>query len=318
MRQLTSGVQRSGAPVASWRVGRGLARRGSAAIFLLVLITFVVGAATLTMALTSGVQSKITDVANRRDATFYAAQAGEQWAIWNLQNNSDWLEELPKSQALPNGYTYTVSATKADWPSPVTLISTGRSPNGAQSVAISVTLSPANTAPTLAIGGQMADSGSLRIQGSVDAIGDIDRSGTMTLSNIPGQPPSSLETMGAFNSSGNFSVPGNILANNYISSSGNIIAGGNEQCGSFLAQSGHVQIAGTIKSEDNPNLNLSTPTVDTSALINKAGTVTVPGGTVSTLNFTQASDGILYVSGDVDFSGNMTIIGTGTLVVGGN
>jgi len=143
----------------------------------------------------------------------------------------------------------------------------------------------------------------------------------MTLTNVAGQPTSSLTSMGSFTSSGTFNVPGNVEFNSAITSSGTVVAAGNVQSGGAISHSGTWNVSGSTLPNDSPNLVISSPTVNTATLIADAtsnGTV-MAGGVFAnkTINFNNSPNGIVYINGNATFAGTTTIVGTGTLIIAG-
>jgi hypothetical protein len=276
-----------------------------------------------TMTTVSGVQSQISDLSLKRNAAFYAAEGGIQQAIWNMKNNSAWVNTLPLNVALPNGCSYTISTVGApNWPSnPVTFQCVGTSADGSVVSQASATVASTGVAPGLAVGAGLTDSGVLNIKGGVDVVGNVTRSGTMTLTSAAGQPAASLEAEGAFTSAGTFVVPGNLQFNNAITSSGSVTAGGNVQSGAGINHSGTWNVTGSTLPNDSPALSFTTPTVNTATLISNAqsGGLTLPSGAHAnyTINFNNSPNGIIYINGNTTLSGTTTIVGTGTLVVQG-
>jgi hypothetical protein len=299
-------------------------RRGSAIVFLILSMSIMVTGTVAMMSMVSGVQSQISDLSLKRNAAFYASEAGIQQAVWNMKNNSAWVNTLPAVTTLPNGCTITVSAVGAvNWPSaPVTFQSVGASADGSVVNQACITVASTGAAPGLAVGASLSDSGTLTIAGGVAVGGNVTRSGTMTLSNVAGQPASSLSALGSFTSSGTFNVPGNVLFNGGVTSSGKLVVGGNVQSGSSISHSGTYTVTGSTLANDSPNLSFTTPVVSTATLESEAttdGTV-LSGGAFSnkTINFSQAPNGIVYINGNTTLAGTTTIVGTGTLIVAGN
>jgi hypothetical protein len=143
----------------------------------------------------------------------------------------------------------------------------------------------------------------------------------MVITTVTGMPTSNLQAMGAFTSSGTFTVPGDLLFNGAITSSGKVNVGGDAQAGGALSHSGQWNVAGSTSAFNSPALTINTPTVDTASLIQQAhddGTV-FSGGAKSnyTINFNAGSNHVVCISGNLTLSGTTTVIGTGTLIIQG-
>ena len=288
-----------------------------------MIIGVLVASMVSLMATQVGVQAQTTEIGLKRNAAFYAAEAGLSQAIWNMNYNQNWLSTLPQQRTLPNGCTCTVSTVgTVNWPTlPVTFLAVGTSSDGVVISQASITVTNTTLVPGMAVGGGLSDSGTLLIAGSVEVVGNVTRSGTMTQTNVAGQPTAALEAEGSFTSSGTFVVPGNVEFNNSITASGSVTAGGNVQSGSSVTHSGSWVVTGSTETFDNPNLSFTAPTVDSATLISQAasGGIVIAGGSKSnaTINFNSSPNGIICISSNVTFSGTTTIIGSGTLVVQG-
>lgn len=304
---------------------RSARARGSAVVFMILLMGILVAGMVTSMAMLSGIQTQSSGVSLKRNAAFYAAEAGLQQAVWNMNSDpTTWMSSLPYSTSLPNGCIYTVSVVGTpSWPTdPVTFKSVGQSADGSIVTQATVTVTNAVLAPGIAIGGNMQDSGTLTVNGSVQVVGPVTRSGTMTLTNVTGQPPASLQGMSTFSSSGNFTIPGNLAMNGAITASGKEVVTGNAQSGGAITHTGNWNIGGSTSQYSSPNNNFTAPTVDTASLISQAqanGTMMF-GGTMNapTFDFTASPNGIIYINGNTVIAGSIKIKGSGTLVIKGN
>ena len=298
--------------------------QGTIIAYFLVLIAALTTGLLTTLALSAGNGAQLAGLTLHRDQAFYTAEAGIQRAIWNLNQNPAWRASAaaPLVGTLQNGgvsSTYTV--TCIDITTGVKITSTVQPPTAPAYSQIVATVLGGGSAPGLAVGNNMGDSGTLLITGTVQTKGSVTRSGTMTLSNIPNMPNSDLQAMGSLTSSGTFNAPGNLLFNGAISSSGTVNVAGNVQSGGAIGHSGTWHVTGTSSAWNNPNLQINTPTVDTASLVAKAqadGTV-VAGGAKSnyTIDFTHGANHVVCVSGNLTLSGTTTVIGSGTLIVQG-
>jgi predicted acyltransferase (DUF342 family) len=308
--------------------GRGT-RRGSAVVFLLLIMSVLVTGMVATMTLLSGIGTQAVGMNFKRNAAFYAAEAGIQQAVWNMNNNPTWLNSLPLTTTLPNGYTYTVRMTTANpsWPdTPLVFQSVGSSPNGDVVSQASVTLTSTVLAPAVALGTNLTDSGNLTVSGTVQAKGNITRGGTLTLKNVAGQTPSGLQATGSLSSGGNFSIPGDVLINGGISSGGTVSVSGNVLAGGSITYSGSWNVGGQTHPYQNPNVSVTGASVDTDSLASQARTDTQSSGTVigggiygdTTIDFTQTSNHVVLITGNASFTGSFNVIGSGTLIVQGD
>jgi hypothetical protein len=302
---------------------RGSRQRGSTAIFFVMLMAVMASGMAATLAMQAGVDTQTIGISFKRNAAFYAAEAGIQQATWNMNYNSTWLSSLPIHGTLPNGCTYAINSLgTVNWPtSPVTFVSVGTSADGTVLSQASIMVTSVGSVPGMAIGGSLEDSGSLSVAGSVEVVGSVTRSGNMKLTNVSGSPTSSLESMSTLTSSGTFTVPGNLLFNGAMSSSGNVNVGGNAQSGGSITHSGTWDVSGSNNQDDSPDLSFTLPAVNTATLISEAtsGGTVIAGGAHSnlTINFNNSPNRIVCISSNVTLSGTTTIIGSGTLVVEG-
>ena len=307
------------------RPHRARPRRGSAVVFMILLMGVLIAGMVTSMAMLSGIQTQSAGVSLKRNAAFYAAEAGIQTAIWNMNHNPSptaWLATLSAESGSSTGCPYTLSVLgAANWPaSPITFVSVGSS--GSFTTQATVTISNNVLAPGMAIGGGMSDSGTTSIDGNVQVVGAISHSGNLTLNTVTGQPPASLEGLSTINNSGRtFNIPGNLEFNGAITSSGTMNVSGDAQSGGAITKSGTWNVTGTTTSLSSPNLSFTAPTIDTASLITQAqanGTVML-GGTLTspTFDFTASPNGIIYVNGNTILGGTVKVKGTGTLVIKG-
>lgn len=230
-------------------------RRGSIVLyFMLVMATLVTGTLA-TMSMLSNTETTSAGVAFDRSSAFYAAEAGIQQALWNAKNNPNfttWLQNLTP-QTLSNHCTYTLNLTSGNWPTlPLTFQAVGQSADGQVVSQASATISLDGYCPGLAIGGQMRDNGTLNVAGSLMVVGNVTRNGTTTMTNVEGQPTSSLKSMGNYLTNGTFNVPGDVLFNGYLTTNGTLNASGNVQFGnsnpanSYITNNGTLNVGGDI------------------------------------------------------------------------
>lgn len=299
--------------------------QGTIIAYFLVLIAALTTGLLTTIALSSGNGAQLAGQTLHRDQAFYTAEAGIQRAIWNINQNPSWRASAsaPLVGSLQNGgssSTYTV--TCVDVAGGVKITSTAQPPTAPAFSQIVATVAGGGSAPGLAVGNNMGDSGTLLITGTVQTRGSVTRSGTMTLSNIPNMPNSDLQAMGSLTSSGTFNAPGNLLFNGGITSSGTVNVAGNVQAGSAVTHSGTWHVTGTTSAWNNPNVQVNIPTVDTASLVAQAqaDAAVIAGGAKSnfTIDFTRGANHVICVSGNLTLSGTTTVIGSGTLIVQGN
>ncbi|HUO10102.1 MAG TPA: hypothetical protein VM008_17480 [Phycisphaerae bacterium] len=305
--------------------------RASAVVFMILLMAVLTTGMVATMGIVSGIQTQSSGVLLKRNAAFYAAEAGLQTAVWNMNNNPSptaWLATFstPPTRTMSNGCSYTLYAVNNNWPTSVTFQSVGSSSDGSVSTQATVTITNSVIAPGMAIGGGMSDSGTTTVAGNVQVVGAMARSGNITLTTVPGQPAASLEGLLTLSNTGKtITVPGNVLFNGAISNTGTLTAGtvsapGTVQSGGKITNTG--TITGSQTSYSSPNVSIAAPTVDTASLITQAqanGTM-MSGGTLSspTFNFNASPNGIIYILGPTTtISGTITVKGSGTLIVAG-
>lgn len=298
--------------------------QGTIIAYFLVLISALTTGLLTTIALSAGNGAQLAGTTLDRDQAFYAAEAGIQHAMWHVAQDATWRAPAnsPLVGSVPAGpVTCTYSVTCMDISGGVKIVSTVQPPSAPAFSQIVATVTGGGSAPGLAVGNNLADSGTLSITGAVQTKGNVTRSGTMALANIPNMPNSDLQAMGSLSSSGTFSVPGNLLLNSSITSSGNVTVAGKVQSGAAITHSGTWSVAGSTNAWNNPNLLINIPTVDTASLIAQAqadGNV-ITGGAKNNLviDFTHGSNHVVCVSSNLILAGTLTVVGSGTLIVQG-
>jgi trimeric autotransporter adhesin len=319
-------------------------RKGSAVVMYMLMLSTVITGTVASVAVLSNAQTQTSTVAFDRDQAFYAAEAGVQRAIWNLNHNAapaTWLASLPLTGTLAaNGSTFKITAGAINWPTaPVTFQCLGYSKDNTVTSQASVTISQSTStssgfSPGFAMGGSDTFSGTLNIAGTFETTGSIVGSGAIKLTNVAGQPNASLESKVSIIASGTLNVPGNLVATSGIVSSGSAIIGGNVQAGGTVSHSGTWNVIGTTTANNNPGLPFTAiPTVDTSVTTGlasgKFGTMQQITGTtgtstpLSSLTLNFANNPVIQINGDL-ITGPSTVItiippasGSGTLVVTG-
>lgn len=290
-------------------------RRGTVMALYMVMLTTVITGAVASVAVLSHSQTDSTGVGFDRDQAFYAAEAGIQQTVWNTNYNSNvpsWLGTLPITFTMPNHSTYKIQATTdvSSWPnSPLTFQCIGTSADGTVTSQANVTITQNTTtspgyAPGFAMSGADTFAGTLNIAGTFESTGSITSSGTINLTNVAGQPASSLESTGSYTAAGIINVPGNVIFNGGISASGKLTVGG------YLQSGGAVTISGTNSNTINGNL-VATNAVSLSStgMTNIGGNLQAGSSTGTTLSGTTVVGGNVSATGSITSSGSATIGG---------
>ncbi len=119
-----------------------------------------------------------------------------------------------------------------------------------------------------------------------------------------------------FANNGNVVINGDVQAKGSISTQGKLVDNGSLAAGGTISTQGSVDITGA-SAQNVPNITI--PTINISALAATATQVIHVGNSqpnVSSINFGQG--GIVYYDGPINFKGNVTLTGYGTLVVNGD
>ncbi|HWB54251.1 MAG TPA: hypothetical protein VG722_08660 [Tepidisphaeraceae bacterium] len=309
------------------------ARNGTILVFYLLLLGTIITGTVTAMAVLSVSQTQGTSIGFQRDEAFYAAEAGIQQAVWNINHNaSSWLSQMNANSkqwptvTLNNNSTYYVKCTSdaSKWPgSPMTLQCIGTSANGTVTSQASVmvtettkttgggdgTTSHGGYAPAFAMSGADNFSGSLNIVGSFESTGSFSGSGNIVLTNAPGQGNASLMALQSYNASGSFTVPGDLVFNGDVNSSGKITVGGNVRSGGAVNGTGALYVTGNVWAES----GLSNGSLNVGGNVQSGGTLSVTGSSSVTGNMlavgSVTTGGSVTVGGDIQSGGALTSSG---------
>jgi hypothetical protein len=290
--------------------------RGSIMV-LAIIVSVILSALICVMCWMATEQTQRTASLSKVDQAFFAAEGGLERVKWYCKNGQLGEIKSPLVGTI-NGLSYSVSWSTVSG-STIKVSSTGSAGNASYSLSAQVT--PPTEAPSLAVGGAMADAGPINVTGNLAVAGDVTRAGKTILETAPGKPPSSLMISGYLFSAGHFDIPGDLLVNESITAMGSITVGGDVQAGEVILHAGNWDITGATTPYTNPNVKISVPTVDTAALIRDAksqGKVLHKGiFTSPTIDFTSSPNGIVCYDGDTTILGNVNFRGSGTLVING-
>jgi hypothetical protein len=149
---------------------------------------------------------------------------------------------------------------------------------------------------------------------SIGSLGSV--SYTMSETVAPPAPSApQLANAGNGNISGAVTINGNQQTNGTINTGANLQVNGNLSAGGSI--NGSPAVSGT-KTASATGLNPpSVSAIYTAVKALATHTLTNPSS-ISTLDFTTASNGILFINGDANMSANVVVMGSGTVVVSGN
>jgi hypothetical protein len=289
--------------------------RGSIMV-LAIIVSVILSSLICVMSWMAAEQTQRTASLAKMDQAFFAAEGGLERVKWYCKNGQ--IGEIKSPLVGTNGLSYSVWWSTVSG-STIKVNSTGWA--GSASYSLSAQVTPPVLAPSLAVGGAMADAGPITVTGNLAVAGDVTRAGKTTLNTAPGKQPSSLMISGYLFSAGHFDIPGDLLVNEYITALGSITVGGDVKAGKVILHAGNWDISGTTTPYSNPKVKISVPTVDTDALIrdaNSQGKV-LHGGifTSPKIDFTASPNGIVCYDDDTTILGTITFKGTGTLVIKG-
>ena len=254
-------------------------RRGSVLVMYMMIMGTLVTGTVASVAVLSNSETQSGSIGFDRQQAFYAAEAGIERAVWNLNHNATnfvaGINVPTTGTVYSTGPSYTVTCTTANpnWPTtPLSFQSVGTSADGkvTSQTTITVTDTVSNSpgfSPGFAMAGSNTFSGTLNIAGSFETTSAIVSSGTVKLTNVPGQLVP-LESDEHLHRCGTLTVPGNMLFNGNVVANGTVNVAGNVQSGrnhhplrKRLARRRHHHFAKRVR----PSLSFTTPTFDTSA-----------------------------------------------------
>ena len=262
--------------------------RGNIVVYLLVVLMVLVMGVVVSTASVSAVQAQISGLQYKRDQVGCAAETGIQRAFYEVEYGS-WQSTTtyPQLTGTVGNCQYAVTAAGGGWNTPVVVTSVGTyTSDSTVDCTIRVTLSPKNLIPAINLGSGIQENGNLTIDG-------------------------------------NALVKGNINLGGRVAIDGTLIYGG------------------VNNGESNANFQWANPATipsPPSVWYDASGTLTPPANVInvspmvksgsgarwcfrssspSTLDFRTTSNGVLYYFGDVSLK-NVTVYGSGTLVVFGN
>jgi Tfp pilus assembly protein PilX len=253
-------------------------RRGTALVLMVVLSVIITGMV-MALAWTAGVHTQITNNFIKSDRDFYAAEAIANQAMWQIKQSSSWRP--------------TASTTPA---------TSGTATIGGYSYAY--TLSCATDAT---------------ISGAVDVKVVTTYGGTQTdtvsLVYAQSTPAPQLANSGNGNISGSVTITGNEQTSGAVNANSNLHITGNLQAGGAI--NGSPVVSGTKTANVSGLSNPSVATIYSSLKSQATYTMNNPSS-ISVIDFTAASNGIIFINGDANINSSPTIYGTGTLVISGN
>jgi hypothetical protein len=266
---------------------KSLRSRGTIVAYALVMLSVLIMGVVMTTAAASGTHAQMAGLQAKRDQVYYAAEAGIQRAVYEIQYGT-WATTTiyPTLTGSSGSANYSVTASGAGWNSTasVTSVATLASDSSIKCT-ITVAIQPKVTIAAISLGAGVSENGNLTVDGNALVKGSIDIGGKVAISGTL--------IYGGTNNGVNHSNfihddPANIPSPPAV----------------------WYDASGTQTVPDNV-INV-TPLVSTAN-----GAKALTSASPSTLDFRTASNGVLFYNGNLDLR-NVTVYGSGTLVVFGN
>lgn len=292
-------------------------RRGSAAMFLLVLLAAMTVGVASTLSLSSGVQSEVSGMTLHRDQAFYAAEAGIQRAQYEVEYGS-WVNPpivsgqpvYPSYSATVGGCTYTITASGSGFNTPAVITSVGTySADTRIKSTIKVTLQPATIIPALTLGSGISEAGNITIDGNALVKGNIDLKGSVSINgSIQYGGTQSNLSYAVYNP--NIPAPPAVWY---------------DPSNTKTAPAGAISVNGLINSSGASRFTDITPSSLDFTNHNVLYVVVPPGQSLTLKNVNVYGSGTLVVVGDIDIQNgvgdqtdSVNIVATGTIATKGN
>lgn len=268
--------------------------RGTIVVYMMALLAVLTVSVVMTSVNLAAIHTRMGSLQFKRDQAFYAAEAGIQRALYEREYG-DWIASINNTAGLydtTSQWSYQVTPvmpagmTSIPWNFPVRIRATGRLVSDASiTCTVMVDLSPRQVVPAINLGSGLHEAGNITVDGNVLLKGNLDLDGKVAVN-------------------------------------GSIIYGGT-----------NTSKANATYSWQDPNTIPAPPAVWYDA----TGTQTPPGNVVNvtpmvqpsngakklnsatpdTLDFRNASNGVLYYFGDITLR-KIDVYGSGTLVVFGS
>lgn len=296
-------------------------QRGSALI-LALLVSVVVTSIVMVVAWTATTLAQAGSSLSKMDQAFYAAESGAQKVAWYCRNSKMGSISSPLTGTV-NGYTYSASWTTVSG-SMIRITSTSNI--GSMGYTIYQNASPiTSSTPAMSAGGNNGNiSGTVTVNGDLQCVKSINGGSSLT---VTGNLTLGAALNGAPTVGGDLKVAGD--CNGAAKVTGNMVITGNMNASPTVGKNlavngvinGHPTVGGTSTAHANNTVTVTAPpAVSTMAatLEATAGLTLNNPSSISVLDFTASPNGVIYVKGDANISGSLTVIGSGTLVISGN
>lgn len=265
----------------------GPSRRGSVVAYMLVILLVLVVGVVMTTATGSAVQAQISSLQTKRDQVYYAAEAGVQRALYEVEYGTwEFTTTYPALTGTVGNCTYTVTAAGGGWNTTAVVTSVGTfTADPTNKCAVTVTLAPRVILPAINFGAGVQENGNLTIDGNAMVKGNIDLGGLVAMT-------------------------------------GTLVYGGanNGKNKAFYqwADPNSIPMPPAVWYDPTGILIPPTNVINVSPMISSgSGARAVASSSPNALDFRTATNGVLYYFGDLTLK-NITVYGSGTLVVFGN
>ncbi len=225
-----------------------------------------------------------------------------------------------------NGFSYSAGWAVVSG-STIKVTSTG-SLSGSVSSGYSLTESitpPSVSTPGMCAGGSNGNiSGAMTVTGDLQCVKSINGGNSLSVTGnltmgaaLNGSPTVGKALAVAGDCNGTPTVGGNMTVTGNLNSSpkvgGNLVVDG--------VDNGHPTVTGTTTTHGTATVSVSAPPVVSTmatTLESTAGLTLNSPSSITVLDFTSSPNGVIYIHGDANISGTVTVIGSGTVVVSGN
>ena len=266
---------------------RSAAPRGTIVVYMLIILSVLILSVVATTTTSSGVQVQVASLTLKRDQAYFAAEAGIQRALYEVQFGS-WqsTSTYPTLNGDTGACTYTVTGSGSGWNSPAMVTVVGRHKTDTSvTCTINVSFQPRQIIPAISLGSGIKENGNLTVDGNALVKGNLELGGKVAINGT-------VVYGGANNG---------VHRPNFV-----------HWDPALIPMPPAVWYDATETLTPPSNVVNVTPMVKPSNGAKHLGT-----GTPNVLDFRSAPNGVLFYNGNVTLK-NVTVHGKGTLVAFGN